>query len=620
MPSSHTLIEVFCSYAHADERWRQELDAHLSPLKRQGLISTWYDRHIIPGTNWADAIDLHLESASVILLLISPNFFASDYCYGIEMKRALERHKANKARMIPILLRPVHWQGAPFEQLQILPTNAQPITTWSNQDEAFADVVAGIRRAIEDLFLLPASIPSAALPSVWNIPYPHNAFFMAREDILSRLHHQLRAGQAMALSQPQAISGLGGIGKTQIAVEYAYQYHQEYQMVLWVQADSRETLISSYVTIAGLLKLPEKDAQDRTLTVQAVKVWLQRHSHWLLILDNADELALVPEFLPPILGGHLLLTTRASALGRLAQRIEVETLPAEQGALLLLRRASLLAHNATFEQAAVKDREMALQIAQEVGGLPLALDQAGAYLEETGCDLSGYLNLYRIHRQDLLQRRGKLPIDHPEPVTTTWSLSFQQVEQANTAAADLLRLCAFLGPDYIPEEFIVKGAPDLGPLLRATATDSLKLNEAIEKLREFSLVRRNPDTKTLSIHRLVQAVLKDSMSTDIQRRWKARIEKILDRAFLAGSDEYLALTLEFYDDYIRACAARWMKNYAMDSHPDIKELEIEDLRQRIVFKMLGELSSNYPRSLHLETYINQVAARPTNCATSLLKS
>jgi len=150
-------IELFCSYAHEDESLLQKLETHLSMLKRQGLISTWYDRQITAGTQWARAIDAHLNSASVILLLISPDFFASDYCYGIEMMRALARHKANEARVIPILLRPVDWKGAPFAHLQALPTNAKPITTWSNRDEAFANVVTGIRRAIEDLAQLSAS-------------------------------------------------------------------------------------------------------------------------------------------------------------------------------------------------------------------------------------------------------------------------------------------------------------------------------------------------------------------------------------------------------------------------------------------------------------------------------
>ena len=113
MSGSHQPIEIFCCYAHADEQWRRQLDIHLNLMHRQELICTWYDRQVIPGADRAQAIDTHLNSASVILLLISPDFFASDYCYGIEMKRALERHQAGEARVIPILLRPVDWKGAP---------------------------------------------------------------------------------------------------------------------------------------------------------------------------------------------------------------------------------------------------------------------------------------------------------------------------------------------------------------------------------------------------------------------------------------------------------------------------------------------------------------------------
>src|ERR1700686_211738 len=113
MPGSPTPVEVFYSYAHEDEALRAELEKHLSLLRRQGVISDWHDRHIAPGTDWAQAIDEHLERASVILLLVSADFLASDYCYGIEMQRALQRHQAHEAAVIPILLRPVDCYGAP---------------------------------------------------------------------------------------------------------------------------------------------------------------------------------------------------------------------------------------------------------------------------------------------------------------------------------------------------------------------------------------------------------------------------------------------------------------------------------------------------------------------------
>jgi hypothetical protein len=217
MDEALTPVEIFCSYAHEDEEWREKLETHLSLLKRLGLVSFWHDRLIAPGTSWAKTIDAHLETASVILLLVSADFFASDYCYGTEMKRALEREAAEEARVIPILVRPADWRDAPFAHLQALPTDAKPIASWRNKDTALADVAAGIRRVIvEELPRLTASAPRAALPAIWNIPYPRNPFFLGRESELLRIRQNLQSGQAMALSQPQAISGLGGIVRHEV--------------------------------------------------------------------------------------------------------------------------------------------------------------------------------------------------------------------------------------------------------------------------------------------------------------------------------------------------------------------------------------------------------------------
>ena len=150
---SPTPINVLISYAHGDEKLKDELRKHLSMLKRQGFISEWHDRAIDAGADWSNEIDRHLESAKIILLLISPDFLASDYCYNIEMKRAMERHDRREACVVPIFLRQCDWKGAPFGKLQGLPTDATPITSprWSSHDEAFTIVARGIRAAVETL-------------------------------------------------------------------------------------------------------------------------------------------------------------------------------------------------------------------------------------------------------------------------------------------------------------------------------------------------------------------------------------------------------------------------------------------------------------------------------------
>jgi len=152
-------IKVFYSYAHEDETLRKTLETHLSQLKRQGVIEEWHDRCITPGQEWAKAIDHNLESADLILLLVSADFLKSDYCYGVELRRAMERYEAGEARVIPVILRDVDWTGAPFSKLQCLPTGARPVTSWFNQDEAFANIARGIRRAIEEAPLLAPTIP-----------------------------------------------------------------------------------------------------------------------------------------------------------------------------------------------------------------------------------------------------------------------------------------------------------------------------------------------------------------------------------------------------------------------------------------------------------------------------
>jgi tetratricopeptide (TPR) repeat protein len=217
-------------------------------------------------------------------------------------------------------------------------------------------------------------------------------------------------------------------------------------------------------------------------------------------------------------------------MGGLAQRLEIDALDIEPGALLLLRRADRLASDAPLEQAEVNERALARQITQELGGLPLALDQAGAYIEETQCSLADYLQFYRTQRADLLKARGGVVPYHPDSVATTWSLSFEQVEKRSAVGADVLRVCAFLHPDAIPEEIFSEGATALGPNVHVIAQNPFVLNQAIGVLLSYSLLKRLPEQHLLSIHRLVQAVLKDAMDASTSHEWAERIVQAVDQA------------------------------------------------------------------------------------------
>ena len=182
-------VKIFFCYAHEDEPLLNKLKAHLRPLQRQGLVDVWYDRDISAGTDWEQQIKERLNTAQIILLLVSPDFMDSDYCYGIEMKRAIERHEQGEAHVIPIILRPVYWQGV-LGKLQALPTDAIPIMSsgWQYQDEAFFNVTEGIRNVavtvmssltpssqtlpIEPLKPEPTETPANVLPQQTSKPEP----------------------------------------------------------------------------------------------------------------------------------------------------------------------------------------------------------------------------------------------------------------------------------------------------------------------------------------------------------------------------------------------------------------------------------------------------------------
>jgi tetratricopeptide (TPR) repeat protein len=365
----------------------------------------------------------------------------------------------------------------------------------------------------------------------WNIPYRQNPYFTGREKVLQTLHERLTTTRANALTQPQAISGLGGIGKTQVAVEYAYRHRNDYHYILWVNAATREDIVKSFSELAELLNLPVKDEQDQNKVVNAVGRWFSAHDGWLAIFDNADDLHLAEEYLPAGSSGHLLITTRHQQPGAFPDCIDIDTMTRDEGMLLVLRRASLLSSDADLTQARSGDRAEAERIVEAMDGLPLALDQAAAYIQETQCSLADYLPAYQEEQARLLHRRGDSGKDHPSPVATTWSLSFTQVEHKDSIAADLLRACAFLSPDAIPEELFTGGASELGPHLAALQEHPTYLNEAVAVLRRFSLIQREREKQVISIHRLVQAVLLMEMDEPARNTWAERTVRAVNDVF-----------------------------------------------------------------------------------------
>gem|GEM_PF-154166 len=380
-------------------------------------------------------------------------------------------------------------------------------------------------RLVEEVQSNPAEADTSGRLGVFSLPFSRNKAFIGRDDILKDIHKNFNAGE-----RAQALSGMPGVGKTQIALEYAYRYQENYQVVLWVNGHSRESLVSDFVAMAGLLKLAEIHVRDQVETISAVKRWFENNGGWLLILDNADDLAIVREFIPSRETGHVLLTTRAQNTKPIAARQAVEGMGPQESALYLLRRLRIIKKEESLESAPEEFRNKAEALSKALDNLPLALDQAAAFIGEMFSTLEEYQSLYQRARKELLRRRGKLPKYHPS-VTVTFLLAFQKVADANPAAADLLRVCAFLEADSIPEEIFSEGAKELGVALASAAESPLALTDSIGEATRFSLLWYYPEARTFSLHRLVQAVLKDEMDESSRRVWAERAVRAVNKAF-----------------------------------------------------------------------------------------
>ena len=253
-------FEIFLCYSHKDERLLDRLKTHLSLLQRDKIISIWHDRRIGAGTEWAGAIDEHLNSARIILLLVSADFLASDYCHDVEMERALERHEAGEARVIPIILRPVDWTGAKFGKLQGFPKDAKPVTTWKRTDDAFLDIAKGIRRVAEELAACPRTTSN---PFAWRGGITNGKDFFNRDKEQGMLRSYLRTHQNCQVVGPRRI------GKTSLLRQVERVARQWDKNAVVAYLDMQDARCQ---TLAGWLRL-------------AARSW-----------DWADSPATLPEF------------------------------------------------------------------------------------------------------------------------------------------------------------------------------------------------------------------------------------------------------------------------------------------------------------------------------------
>jgi tetratricopeptide (TPR) repeat protein len=335
---------------------------------------------------------------------------------------------------------------------------------------------------------------------VSNLP-ARNPTFTGRTDLLEQLHQRLSPGQAAAVVQvqAQALHGLGGVGKTQLALEYAHRHAGDYDLVWWVAAEQPAAISGQLVALARRLGLPEAAEQAETIHV----LWdaLRQRDHWLLVFDNAEHPSDLRPWWPPD-SGRVLVTSRNPSWAGLATTVSLDVLPRAEAMAFLQRRLDRA--DPAFDQ-----------LAAALGDLPLALEQAAAYLEETTTSPSEYLDLLGTHAHQLFAL-GQ-PATTAQTIATTWTVALQQLRQQAPAAEDLLVLCAYLAADDIPRALPVEHATELPERLAGAVADPLAYQQTIAALRRYSLVKTSADA--VRVHRLVQAVVRQQLDPDEQRHW-----------------------------------------------------------------------------------------------------
>jgi tetratricopeptide (TPR) repeat protein len=349
-------------------------------------------------------------------------------------------------------------------------------------------------------------------PLVSNLP-ARNPTFTGRADLLDQLHQRLSPGQPAAVVQvqAQALHGLGGVGKTQLAIEYAHRHAADYDLVWWVTAEQPAAIPGQLVALARRLGLPEQ--AEHPETVHALWDALRQRERWLLVFDNAEHPSDLRPWWPPG-SGRVLVTSRNPTWTGLAATVPVDVLPHAEAVAFLQRRLG-------------RDDPALDRLAAALGDLPLALEQAAAYLEETVSSPGEYLELLGARARELLAL-GQ-PATTAQTIATTWAVSLDQLRQQAPAAEDLLVLLAFLAADDTPRRLLAEHAAELPERLAATVADPLAYQQTIAALRRYSLLKTSADS--LSVHRLVQAVVRQQLDHDQQQHWASAALHLVCAAF-----------------------------------------------------------------------------------------
>ncbi|WP_030205197.1 FxSxx-COOH system tetratricopeptide repeat protein [Streptomyces sp. NRRL S-87] len=352
------------------------------------------------------------------------------------------------------------------------------------------------------------------VPKIWNAP-PRNPGFTGRSIVLERMRDQLGGGISVVLPQPQTLYGLGGVGKTQVALEYVHRFMADYDLVWWISSEQTDDVVAGLAELA--VRLGAQTGEDMAAASQEAIDLLRLGrptSRWLLVFDNADDPETLKRFFPPGGPGHILVTSRNQSWSQYGDALPVDVFLREESVEHLQRRAPGL----TAEDAD--------QVATAVGDLPLAVEQAGAWIAETATPVSAYL-------EQLAQQAARVlglnqPAGYPEPVAATWNVSIERLQSRSPAAVRLLQLCAFFAPEPISANLLYsKEMIDALKPYDASLQEKLVLGRVIREIGRFALAKVDQVSNSIQVHRLVQAVIRAQLSEEEQREARHAVHRIL---------------------------------------------------------------------------------------------
>ncbi|WP_448617265.1 FxSxx-COOH system tetratricopeptide repeat protein [Geodermatophilus sp. URMC 65] len=502
--------DFFISHAGRDTAWAEWLAWQLQQAGYTVELDVW---DWAPGEDFVAHMSAALERADRLLAVCSEAYFASTFG-GAELRAAFAAQATAERRIVPVLVEPV----------TLPPLYATLIhldLTGLDEEAAAARLrtrLAGGRPIGPPPFPLgePARRDRAgdrpgfagALPPVWKVP-PRNPRFTGRDGMLTELRRRLRAGEGTLVVQ--ALYGLGGVGKTQLAIEYAHRFATDYELVWWIDAEQPVLVPGQLASLAVRLGLPPGPTVDAT--VERLLDQLRGRDRWLLIFDNAERPGDIADYQPGG-AGHVLITSRSPGWGALGGRLEVDVLARTETIALLCAWVPALSE------------ELADKLAAELGDLPLAAAQAAGYLEQTDLPPADYLRRFRERRATLFSR-GEV-LGYQGRIDTAWALSLERLRGEDPAAVQLLELAAFLAPEPIPLALFTGHPGLLGQPLRDTAVDPDALADTVGALIGYSLARRHPDG--FQVHRLLQAVIRQRLPVDRQQATAEAVVALLAAA------------------------------------------------------------------------------------------